>query len=82
MPQAIIKRVSHGKLKGQFRFVLTADNHEIIATSEIYTQKHNITDLLKTYFDNFDVIDETYDKRKRKSRVSSESGYEQTHEQS
>lgn len=57
--KAIIKIVSHGKLKGQFRFVLKAVNGEPIATSETYTQKHNVLDVLTTYFPNFEIVDKT-----------------------
>lgn len=56
---AIVKKVSKGKLKGQFRFVLKAKNGEIIATSgtESYTQKHNCISVLKEHFPNFKIIE-------------------------
>lgn len=57
--KAIIKLVPSGKLKGQFRFVLKAANGETIATSETYTQKHNVTEVLVEYFPNFEVVDKT-----------------------
>lgn len=57
--KAIIKRVSHGKRKGEFRFVLVAENGEIIATSETYTQKHNVISLLETHFSNFTIVDKS-----------------------
>lgn len=57
--KAIIKIVSHGKLKGQFRFVLKAVNGETIAVSETYTQKHNVLDVLTNYFPNFEIVDKT-----------------------
>jgi len=59
MKKAVIKRVSHGKLKGQYRFILVAANGEPIATSETYTQKHNVTELLATHFSDFEVVDKT-----------------------
>jgi uncharacterized protein YegP (UPF0339 family) len=57
--KAIIKKVSHGKLKGQFRFVLKGSNGEIIAVGETYTQKHNCIETLQNYFSNFEVVDKT-----------------------
>lgn len=57
--KAVIKTVSHGKLKGQFRFILKGVNGEIVATSETYTQKHNCTEVLETYFSTFEVVDKT-----------------------
>ncbi len=57
--KAILKKVSHGKQKGQFRFVLKGANGEIIATSETYTQKHNVTEILQVAFPNFEVVDKT-----------------------
>lgn len=57
--KAIIKTVTRGKLKGQFRFILKAKNGEIIATSETYTQKHNVKDLLAKHFPNFEIVDVT-----------------------
>lgn len=59
MKKVIIKKVSHGKLKGQYRFILVASNGEPIATSETYTQKHNIIDLLNTHFSEFEIVDKT-----------------------
>lgn len=57
--KAVIKTVSHGKQKGQFRFMLKSANGEVIAVSETYTQKHNVLDVLANYFPNFEVIDKT-----------------------
>lgn len=57
--KAIIKKVKQGKMKGQFRFVLKGRNGETIAVSETYTQKHNVTKLLKKYFTLFEIVDET-----------------------
>jgi hypothetical protein len=57
--KAIIKTVPKGKLKGQFRFVLKTKNNKIIATSEIYTQKHNVVKLLNKYFSRFKIVDKT-----------------------
>lgn len=59
---AQIKKVSHGKKKGQFRFNLLGKNGEIIAVSETYTQKHNVIEVLEVYFSNFKIIDKTNDK--------------------
>lgn len=59
MKKAIIKTVSHGKLKGQYRFILIAANGEPIATSETYTQKHNVIELLATHFAEFEIVDKT-----------------------
>lgn len=59
--KAIIKTVSHGKKKGQFRFTLVGDNGEVIggSCSETYTQKHNVTELLEKYFPSFPIEDKT-----------------------
>jgi uncharacterized protein YegP (UPF0339 family) len=59
--KAIIKIVSKGKQKGQFRFNLIADNGQTIATSgtENYTQKHSCIETLKTSFPNFEIVDKT-----------------------
>lgn len=59
MRQMVIKTVSHGKKKGEFRFVLKGDNYEVIAVSETYTQKHNISELHKKYFSDFELVDKT-----------------------
>lgn len=61
MKKAIIKLVSKGKQKGQFRFVLLAENGEVIATSgsETYTQKHSCIETLESNFPNFTIIDKT-----------------------
>ena len=59
MKKAVIKRVSHGKKKGEFRFTLIAENGEVIATSETYTQKHNVTDLIQAHFPEFEVVDKS-----------------------
>jgi uncharacterized protein YegP (UPF0339 family) len=53
--KALIKTVKQGKLKGQFRFVLKGKNGEIIATSETYTQKHNVKKVLNKYFSLFKI---------------------------
>ncbi len=57
--KAIIKKVSHGNQKGQYRFVLRGKNNEIVAVSETYTQKHNALEVLADYFSNFEVVDKT-----------------------
>jgi len=56
--KAIIKRVKSGKLKGQFRYILVANNGEPIADArETYTKKHNVIKLLKKYFSDFIISD-------------------------
>jgi hypothetical protein len=55
----IIKRVTHGKKKGEFRFILKGTNGEVIGHGETYTQKHNIVELHTTYFSNFELIDKS-----------------------
>ena len=64
--KALIKKVTKGRFKGQFRFVLKASNGEVIATSatEFYTQKHNVREVLEKYFPNFEIIDLTLVKTK------------------
>lgn len=57
--KAVIKRVTHGKQKGQFRFILKAGNNEPIAHGETYTQKHNVKELLEKYFPLFTIEDKT-----------------------
>lgn len=57
--KAQIKPVKSGKAKGQFRFVLKGNNGEIIASSESYTQKHNVIDVLTLYFPGFTIEDLT-----------------------
>src|SRR5688572_7173005 len=61
MKKAVIKKVTHGKLKGQFRFLLVAENGEVVAVShpETYTQKHSLLETLATNFPNFTVEDTT-----------------------
>jgi uncharacterized protein YegP (UPF0339 family) len=59
MKKAIIKKVTHGKLKGQFRFILKAENGEIVATSETYTQKHSCIETIESNFPNFIIEDKT-----------------------
>ena len=47
---------------GQFYFTLKAENHEIIATSEMYTTKQNCQngiDSVKTNAPNAEVVDTT-----------------------
>lgn len=59
MKTAIIKTVSKGKHKGQFRFVLKAANGEVVATSgtESYTQKHSCIETLATHFKDFAIVE-------------------------
>lgn len=61
MKKALIKKVSKGKKKGEFRFVLLAKNGEPIAQSfpETYTQKHNCISTLENHFPDFEILDLT-----------------------
>lgn len=59
MKKAIVKKVSHGKLKGQFRFLLKSENGQVIATSETYTQKHECLETLVNNFPQFEIVDKT-----------------------
>lgn len=59
MKTVVIKTVTHGKQKGQFRFIFKGRNGETIATSETYTQKHNVIELLRDYFPDFAILDKT-----------------------
>ncbi len=54
-----IKKIKTGKNAGQFRFVLKGDNGENLSPKENYTQKHNVTEVLKKYFPGFEIVDET-----------------------
>ncbi len=56
---ALIKRVTHGRYKGQYRFILKGSNGEIVATSELYTQKHNALEVIEACFPQFTIIDKT-----------------------
>ena len=55
----IIKRVTHGKKKGQFRFILKGKNGEVVGIGETYTQKHNVVELHSVYFSNFELVDKS-----------------------
>ncbi len=59
--KAVIKQVTHGKRKGEYRFNLIGDNGEVIggSCSETYTQKHNVMDVLEKYFPLFTIEDKT-----------------------
>lgn len=58
MATAVIKKVTHGKKKGQYRFTLVGDNGEIVGVgSEAYTQKHNVTEVITKYFAQFSIVD-------------------------
>lgn len=59
MKKAVIKIVLKGKYKGQFRFILKSKNGEIIATSELYTQKQSCIKTLKNHFSEFKIEDGT-----------------------
>lgn len=73
MKTAIIKKVSHGKLKGQYRFLLVAENGEIIAQSypETYTQKHNAIEVLTDNFPDFEISDQTKEKNEVQDQSTS-----------
>lgn len=45
--------------KQYYYFTLVGDNGEPVAQSEQYTQKHNVTEVLRKYFPSFDVKDLT-----------------------
>jgi uncharacterized protein YegP (UPF0339 family) len=59
--KAVIKKVNKGKSKGQFRFVLIAENGEPIAQSwtESYTTKQMIKKTLARLFPEFEIIDKS-----------------------
>lgn len=61
--QAKIKKVKSGRNKGQFRFVLIANNGEPVADShpESYKNKADLIDTLNKFFPSFDIIDLTKD---------------------
>ncbi len=59
MKKAIIKTAWFLFKKSQFRFVLKGGNNEIIAVSETYTQKHNCISVIKKYFPDFIIEDQT-----------------------
>ena len=51
--EAILRTVTHGKYKGQHRFILKGDNGETIAHGETYHNKADMLDTLKKYFPLF-----------------------------
>lgn len=65
MRRAIIKQTRQTKilqgvfLTRRFHFVLKGDNGEIIATGEPVSQKHNVMEVLKKYFPEYLIFDET-----------------------
>lgn len=56
--KAEIIKITRGKNKGQFRFILKAKNGEIVAHShpETYTSIQMCKKTLKKYFPNFEII--------------------------
>lgn len=56
--KAVIKKVSKGKAKGQFRFVLFGKNGEPVAQSwtESYTSKQMCVKTLRNLFPNFTIV--------------------------
>lgn len=61
MNRAVLKKVTKGKNKGQYRFILYSTNGEVIAQShpETYTQKHSAKDTIRNNFPNFALVDKT-----------------------
>jgi uncharacterized protein YegP (UPF0339 family) len=61
MKTAVIQKVTRGRQKGQFKFVLFASNGEPIADShpETYTQKHSAMETLRANFSDFVIVDQT-----------------------
>ncbi len=55
----IIKKVSKGPNKGQFRFLIKGDNGENLSQQETYTQKHNVIEVITKYFPHFTIEDKT-----------------------
>jgi hypothetical protein len=47
------------RFKTRYYFRLVGDNGEQIASSEAYTQKHNVTEVLDKYFSSWEVKDVT-----------------------
>lgn len=54
--KVIINRTS-GKNKGQWKYVLTGSNGEIIATSESYHNKADALSTIEKYFSSFELVD-------------------------
>lgn len=57
--KVLVKRITQGKQKGEFRFVLKADNHENLSPNETYKNKQGLMDTLEKYFPNFEIVDTT-----------------------
>jgi uncharacterized protein YegP (UPF0339 family) len=53
--KAIIKQVTHGKNKGQWRFILKGQNGETVAHGETYKNKGDMLQTLSRYFPNFPI---------------------------
>jgi len=47
------------RFKTRYYFRLIGDNQEQVASSEAYTQKHNVTEVLGKYFPEWEVRDLT-----------------------
>ena len=47
------------RFKTRYYFRLVGDNDLIIAQSQAYTQKHNVTEILDKYFPEWEVSDLT-----------------------
>lgn len=53
--KAILKQVTHGKYKGQWRFILKGENGETVAHGETYHNKGDMLLTLSRYFPNFPI---------------------------
>ncbi len=54
MRHAVITKIKKGKLKGQFKVKLVADNGRPLCR-EIYTQKHNAIEMVEEYLPGFEI---------------------------
>jgi uncharacterized protein YegP (UPF0339 family) len=59
--KAYIKKVSKGKQKGRYRFVLKAGNGEVVGTSgtQSYSSKQGCKQTLIDCFGQYEIIDTT-----------------------
>lgn len=60
-PRAVIRRVTKGKRKGEFRFTLYGTNGEKVGTShpETYEREAKAVKTLRKYFPNFVIYSTT-----------------------
>lgn len=54
--QCIVKKVLRGKNKGQWRFILRADNYEVLAHSESYHNLEDVMNMVYEYFPDFKIV--------------------------